>query len=324
MSVDVYLANSHRWLREKLVEHAVLDGSVARIVESRRAADLLIYLEPPWPDPEAPDRFRTFRPRDLLRTFVFSQKDDPVPWAPGVYASVPTSHADSSCFAGGFYVAHHHHGADGIAGDLEAARELEPSALWGFMGTLSNHPVRRRLRDVRDLDGFVLDTQHFSDVVRWGWQSSHRVEGREAFSTYASMLGRSSFVLCPRGYGSSTIRLFEALQVGRCPVVISDDWLPPPFVDWSSCSITVPEARILELPKILRERESEAASLGRQARTVWECFFSPQNRLRTLVDACLTLDVTTSQRLSLLASGPLQPISRRGYRAARRGMRIIK
>lgn len=323
MSVDVYVANSHRWLREKLVEHAVLDGAFARIVESRRTADLLIYLEPPWPDSDAPDRFRAFRPRDLLRAFVFSQKDDPVPWAPGVYASLPASDADS-CFAGGFYVAHHHHEADGITGELEAARGLEPSVLWSFMGTLSNHPVRRRLRDVRDPDGLVLDTQHFSDVVRWGWRSSHRVEGREAFSTYATTVGRSAFVLCPRGYGSSTIRLFEALQVGRCPVVISDEWLPPPFVDWRSCSITVPEGRILELPKILRERESEAASLGRQARAVWERFFSPQNRLRTLVEACLALDVTTAQRLALLASGPLQPIARRGYRAAKRGMRIIQ
>jgi len=83
-------------------------------------------------------------------------------------------------------------------------------------------------------------------------------------------------------------------------------------------------SRILEPPKILRERECEAAPLGRQARTVWERFFSPQNRLRTLVEACLTLDVTTSQRLWLLASGLLEPIARRGYRAARRGMRIIE
>jgi hypothetical protein len=194
---------------------------------------------------------------------VFSQKDDPVPWAPGVYASVSASHADS-CFAGGFYVAHHHHEADGIAGDLEAARELKPSALWSFIGTLSNHAARGRLRDVRDPDGLVLDTQHFSNVVRWAWQSSHRVQGREAFSTYATTLGES-FVLCPRGYGSSTIRSASGRPLSRGDL-----------------------------------RRLAPTGFGRSSRF------------------CLTLDVTTSQRLSLLASGLLEPIAPRGYRAARR------
>jgi Exostosin family len=318
VSTDVFVANSHTWLYERLVEYATLDEGITHLVGSRRSADVIIYLDPPWPDPDAPDRLRSFRPRELLHTYVFSQSDLPIPWAPGMYASLASSRAGAG-FTGGFYVAHHHREPDGLFDDLEAARDIETDLLWSFVGTLSNDPLRQRLREIQDPYGLVQDTQHFSDTVRWGWQATHRAEGRRAFSEYGAMLGRSSFILCPRGVGASSIRLFEALQVGRCPVVISDEWLPPPFVDWNLCSIRVPESRVLDLPEILREREPEAKALGREARLVWECYFSPQHQLRTLVQACLAFESTSPRRLANLGAALLDAeTARRAYRAARR------
>lgn len=313
VSTDVFVANSHTWLHRNLVEIAVLDAGVARIVGSRRSADVIIYLDPPWPDPDAPDRLRSFRPRDLLRTYVYSQSDVPIPWAPGMYTNLTSSRA-SAGFAGGFYVTHHHREPGGLADHLEAARNVETDLLWSFVGTASNDPVRRRLFEIQDPDGLVQDTQRFSDTVRWGWQSTHRAEAREAFSHYATTLGRSAFVLCPRGRGASSIRLFESLQIGRCPVVISDEWLPPPFVDWSACSIRVPESRVRDLPEILRERELDARALGREARRAWERYFSPERQLRTLVEFCLAANVTPLDRLSAIGASLLGPNStRRAY-----------
>jgi hypothetical protein len=34
---------------------------------------------------------------------------------------------------------------------------------------------------------------------------------------YAELLIASKFVLCPRGNGASSIRLFESMQLGICP-----------------------------------------------------------------------------------------------------------
>ena len=196
-----------------------------------------------------------------------------------------------------------------MADDLETAREVEADILWSFVGTLSNDPVRERLRMIDDERGFLEDTQHFSDTVRWGWQSTYRSEGRRAFAAYAEKLGRSSFVLCPRGRGAGSIRLFEALQVGRCPVVISDDWLPPPFVDWASCSIIVPESRVLEIPRILRDREGESVALGHEARLVWERLFSPQRQLETLFSSLARRRCPRSRACQL--SAPVWPPTRR-------------
>ena len=321
MSADVFLAKSHSWLYEKLTEQAVLDEGDPRLVETRRSADAIIYLDPPWPDADAPDRLRSFGPRDLLRTFVYSQRDVPFAWAPGMYTNFPSSRANAGV-AGSFYVTHHHREPGGLAEDLEAARGRPPDLLWSFMGTLANDQVRQRLREIDDPDSFVKDTQQFSDEVRWGWGSTHLAEGRAAFSEYAASLGRSAFVLCPRGIGPGSIRLFEVLQVGRCPVVISDDWLPPPFVDWEACSIRVPEARIHDLPKILREREPQAGSLGRAARLAWEQFFSPERQLQTLLRGCLRLDGSTSRRLELMASSLVDDKSLR--RVMRKGKQRLQ
>jgi hypothetical protein len=301
MSASVYLAKSHSWLYEKLLERARFEERTARLAESRRGADVIIYLHPPWPDADAPDKLRTFRRRDFARTCIYSQSDRPLPWAPGMYCSLESSRA---CIGqtGAFYVSQHHREPrSGFFEDLEAARDRTRDRLWSFMGTLSNHPLRERLSRIQDNDGTVRDTQRFSDVVRWGWGRAYADEGRTAFSEYAALLGRSSFVLCPRGIGASSIRLFEALQVGRCPVIISDDWLPPPFVDWDRCSLQVPEARINELPSILRDHASLSEELGREARAVWERLFSPESQLSTLVRGCLAVNehVTTGARVVL-------------------------
>jgi hypothetical protein len=322
VGTTVFLTNPHRWLYNKLTECAVLDEGVT-LAESRRNADVIVYPAPPWPDPEATDLLKTFRPGDLRRTYVFSQHDVPMPWAPGMYASLPASRARRG-FTGGFYVAHHHREPGGIGDDLEAARDCEPDILWSFVGTLSNAPIRRRFAEINDPGGLVRDTQYFSDVIRWHWGETYRAEGREAFASYAESLGRSAFVLCPRGRGPGSIRLFEALQVGRCPVIISDEWLPPPFVDWSSCTIRVPEARVQELPAILRERHDEAARLGREAREVWERFFAPEHQLRTIIRAALLTDSSAPRRVRDFGAWLAHPeTSLHAIRQARRRARQL-
>jgi hypothetical protein len=93
----------------------------------------------------------------------------------------------------------------------------------------------------------------------------------------------SHFVLCPRGFGASSIRLFEAMACGRAPVIISDDWVPPRGPDWSKFSIRVREGDIEEIPRILKELEPNAHILGRNARRAWEEWFSPDVLLDRLV-----------------------------------------
>ena len=65
-------------------------------------------------------------------------------------------------------------------------------------------------------------------------------------------------ILCPRGEGTSSIRLFESLRMGRPPVIISDQWVPPEGPAWDTFSVRIPERRIHTIPDRLTELEHQA------------------------------------------------------------------
>jgi hypothetical protein len=317
MSKTVYFADSFPWLTRQLRGCDPPDPGLAVMVGSRSEAEVIIFPKTDKREPDPGDRLRDLTPRELMRTCVFSQLDEPFPWAPGMYASLSAGHSKRG-FVGGFYVAQHHLEEGGIGDELERVRATEPNLLWSFMGTASNHPVRGRLFELHDDLSEVRDTQRWSDTIRRGWKTQHRDEARTAFSGYAELVGRSRFVVCPRGRGASSIRLFEALQVGRPPVIVSDDWLPPPFVDWETCSVRIAEQDLDRLPQVLREREAEAGVLGERAREVWERYFAPRRQLSTLVAGCLLATETAPPRPWLLAQACLR------RQALRRGLRRIR
>ncbi len=290
--VSVYVFNSNRWLHSQLTSEQDLDG--LRLVDDKASdADLLLFPVPAWPDGMAPEPLRRIPRRLLGRLYLYCTADEPVPWAPGVFTSLENSRFGTGPFRGGCYVIHHI-AEGGLV--IEPSRLADADLLWSFVGTVRTCPtVRGAVTALTDPRSFTLDTSDWDARVRWAWDRDLADEGRKAFATYSESLRRSKFVVCPRGLGASSMRLFEAMQAGRCPVVVSDEWMPPPFVDWSRCSLRVAEADLPNLPALLRAAESSAADRGAAARTAWETYFAPRRRLRTLVDACL--DIEASERL---------------------------
>jgi hypothetical protein len=307
----VYLMNSHRELYRRFVTDAVLDGGV-HAAETRAGAEVLAYIAPPWPDPDAPMPLRSLSVRDLHRVFVFSQDDVPFPWARGMYASLSSSRARAG-YVGGFYIPP----GDPMVDELDGLPNGDPDLLWSFVGTVSNAPVRAALAQLSDPDALVTDTQRFSDVLRH--RSRDDADRRDAQAGYAASLGRSSFVVCPRGRGLSSMRIFEAMQVGRCPVIVSDGWLEPPFADWSACSIRIAESDVKSLPEILRARRDEASILGEAARRIWEDLFSPRRRLNTLLrSAALSGRRASTAAVDFAAAVLHEQTARALYRRIRR------
>jgi len=76
--------------------------------------------------------------------------------------------------------------------------------------------VRRAMFKALDgKDGFLLRDSRFD-------------HGPAYVQNYAETLCRSVFALCPRGYGRTSFRMYEAMQLGAIPVYIydGDPWLP--------------------------------------------------------------------------------------------------
>jgi hypothetical protein len=286
---SVYVFNSNRWLHSQLTTGQTLEG-LNLLDRAGPDADILLFPVPEWPDHSAPEPLAKVSRRLLERIYLYSTADAPIPWAPGVFASLDQDRYRTGPFRGGSYVSHPM--AEG--GLVIRASGLEDAdLLWSFVGTVRSCPsVRGAVMALRDSRSLTTDTHDWDARVRWGWQDRLVDEGRQAFSMYSETLRRSKFVVCPRGLGTSSIRLFEAMQAGRCPVIVSDQWMPPPFVDWSSCSLRVGEPDVARLPAILREAESSAMDLGAAALAAWEANFAPHRRLATLVNACLDIEVS--------------------------------
>ena len=118
---------------------------------------------------------------------------------------------------------------------------------------------------------------------------------------YVDMLRNSHFSLCPRGRGPSSMRLYDSMRFGVVPVIISDAWVKPSFVDWDSCSLQVKEKHLKELHKILLEHEPYSNEMGKTAKSVYQNYFA---------DECLvgTLKRTLEQmKLSLQSPPKISP-----------------
>ena len=145
-----------------------------------------------------------------------------------------------------------------------------------FVGRMS-HRCREEIMTLEFSRPDIL-TQNSSEFDLF----SESGEKRSFQERFAKMMEESKFVLCPRGAGASSIRLFEAMQMGVAPIIISDDWVAPKGPDWSAFSIRLPEGST-ELESMLVENELHYEEMGRQARAAWERFFSDETHFDYLV-----------------------------------------
>ncbi len=122
-----------------------------------------------------------------------------------------------------------------------------------FVGRLSTHPLRKKiLEDLKKRkDVFIYD----------GIKSSH---------FFVKKMLASNIALCPRGYGGSSFRIFEAMQLGIVPFVIGDIDTRPfkKFIDWDKISLY--SNSVDEVNHFLDSlSNSDLISMGKRASEIW-------------------------------------------------------
>jgi hypothetical protein len=288
----VRLLRSHHWVYDQLMASA-RPPTTFTWAGPEEPADITIYIVPPWPEPDRRTSVRMIKPKNLGRLYLYSQEDDGWFWAPGVFTAAREGSPPE--IAGGFYL-HPDECMPGRVGSMiEASRDRTPDLLWSFVGDLRTAPTVRRT--LVGLDDPRAEAR--GSIVHMGMAPDERMR---LHAQYARTLTRSWFVACPTGFSPTSHRLFESMRAGRVPVVIADAWRPPPLIDWGTCSIQIAEKDVHHLPQILREREPEAAEIGRRAREIWEERFSSKGIVHQLVESCLMLDAhrpPPSRRLGL-------------------------
>jgi hypothetical protein len=130
---------------------------------------------------------------------------------------------------------------------------------------------------------FIKDT---TGLKSWELSSTDK-SGYE--QNYLDVMNRSLFVLCPRGIGPCSYRLFECMQLGRVPVIIADSWVPVPNIHWDEFSVRVAQKDITHLSDILFAKKDAAVEMGRKARLCWEKHFSPEVSLEQIATSGMEL-----------------------------------
>ncbi|MDB5333139.1 MAG: hypothetical protein JWP03_4290, partial [Phycisphaerales bacterium] len=224
-------------------------------------------------------RFSRFRRSDFVRqwghkTFIYCDADRPLYLLPGLYPSVTRSlgdpdHQHSFCYLG----------IPEFEGDLIFG-QTEPDLLFSFSGQLQNHACRRQIGALKSDSAEIIDT---SGTYIFGADPE---TVRQMKERYRRQLARSKFVLCPRGVGTSSYRLFETMAAGRVPVIISDDWVEPAGPAWEQFSIRVAERDVLDIPRLLKERENAFQEMATRCRAEFSSRFGRRSMFNYLGD-CL-------------------------------------
>jgi hypothetical protein len=235
------------------------------------------------------------------RVFVYNERYRPWCVLPGVYVSMPAGRFEPSFQRPwGYY-------ADPAAKPLSPrSREApEPDLLFSFIGKTASHRCRRHLAELQHPESVVEDIPDFSPYAT----SDPNYAARRR--RYSDVLARSRFVLCPRGLATSSYRLYEALEAGRVPVIIADDWVAPEGMDWDSFSVRWPEGSLGGLIETIEERNTEWASMSAAATAAYCDFFAPDTAFHRLVELCRGLADSPE-----LSNFPMAGIRRQAFFAA--------
>ena len=256
-------------------------GGKHQLTDGPHDADIILFTD------SGPDvACRTLRKTALYqryfwKCFVHAQDDQPLALLPGVYASIEKRWHDPLWTRSGFYV----HSAESGRFDFQPFNQ-DAKWLFSFVGSCSNAPVRGRLADLRHPRFHMEDT---SGKIIPAYTSGDAEAIARLNNSYCEIIRESKFVLCPRGVGCSSLRIFEVMAMGRCPVILSDEWVPPDGPQWNLCSLRIPESSVATLPAILGQYEADAGKMGLLARGEWERWFSEKALFETVVDWCLAI-----------------------------------
>jgi hypothetical protein len=289
------------------------------LVDSAAVADVAIA---PWGEQGDGPATQLLRPlsRQDVRTVVWDMSDRPSGRQSGFYCSLPRRLFDPRRHCSISYPVPFN---DQVR--LFPPRDADLD--FGFIGSMTAG-VRRRIVHrlapmASKLNATIIDTPYGS-----AWWSAQGAAPKGEKESYAEFIRRTRFVLCPRGQGVGSMRLFEVMKAGRVPIIISDDYVLPALrgdVRWADGALFVKERQLREIPALVQRNLDSWEPRARAARSIWEQNFSERAVLEFIATNLARLGdaiaVGEPRRLARQASvtGMLLERGARGAAASLRG-----
>ena len=150
-------------------------------------------------------------------------------------------------------------------------KEQERDILCSFVGTYvdsEKYECRKKL-----YQEYYNDKDFYFTPLR-NWE---RIVTEDRFTEFTNITQRSVFTLCPRGYGLSSFRLYEAIQLGSIPVFVYDEEFFPfnDVLNWDEFCILVHKSEITDLKRKLESYSKfDIQRLQSKGKTVYNNFFT--------------------------------------------------
>lgn len=248
------------------------------LIDSPDNAEIILFV-----DNNGKNFYEELRKHPLVwqfpeKCFVYEEYEGYLPFLPGVCTSARKPLLNLGRLRNYCYFSRHIYAHNSC---FEKGNKQNKDLFFSFLGG-SNSLVRKRLYNINfnRSDVLVEDTSHYKH-----WEIC-QVGKKEMQQRYTEVCARSQFVLCPRGAGSGSIRLFEMMEIGIVPVIISDDYLLPEGPNWEEFAVFVKEKDIKKIPEILAHRMSDVEEMGRRASIAWQEWFSPAKQFNYVIDSC--------------------------------------
>jgi len=145
--------------------------------------------------------------------------------------------------------------------------------LASFIGNIDVHPIRKKMQQVfAAVDKTIVKNGAYKD--------------KGDVNEFEKLMTNSVFALCPRGFGTTSFRITEAMEYGCIPVYISDK-LSLPFhekINMADVCVLVKSDDIDALPDLLKNMSQSAIQILRDnIERFRERFFTMEGCCRTIL-----------------------------------------
>jgi hypothetical protein len=152
----------------------------------------------------------------------------------------------------------------------------EKTIFASFVGSRNTHPIRMDMcNHLSGKEGYEISAGNWSSEVPM-----------DNFEKFLDITCSSKFGLAPRGYGKSSFRLYEILQLGTVPVYISDvHYLPwTDELDWNDFCVPINEDEIEDIDTILKSiSDVEYNKLLENGKKVYQEYFTLDGMFKNII-----------------------------------------
>ncbi len=259
---DKYIANGHEIFQ----------------MESLVGADLAIYPASPTMNPKA---FRAFQEMTFPKHLVVFFNDDS--------DETLEYRDDTTIFRTSFYKSSKKPREFAIPGwsmdyGQFPIRQWSSIPTIGFCGQVYPLDVRKAALDVFDSDPRISKNFVRRDKFWGGWIAGGRKEetGKQVRREFLNNMENSDYILCARGGGNFSYRIYETMMGGRIPVLVNTDCvLPYDFiVNWNEFFPIIDKSDIPNIGNLLLDfhhslSPEEFMERQNKLRKLWEEWISP-------------------------------------------------